>query len=155
MVLANFTQRIGAAIFDFFTIAIFSGLISFYLLTFDINGEYFISYQKFNFYFLHENFFIANLPLILGNFIFGLTIVLFWIFNNGSTIGQKIFNVKVVNKHNENMSIKQAFFRGFIYTIFYNVLLTHIISTIMILFRDDKLSIHDFLVGSKVVKIKE
>lgn len=155
MELASFSRRIAAAIFDFITIVILSGVISYCLLTFDINSVNFINTLKFNQYLISDNFWYSNIPIIISTFIFGFTIFLFWIFNNGSTFGQYLFNVKVVNKNNEKMSILQAFVRAVIYTLFYNIPIMHIISSLMILIRKDKLSAHDLIVGTKVVKRKE
>lgn len=155
MILASFSQRAGAALFDFFTIVLLSGFISLYLLSFDISGEYFLNLSKFNQYLLSQDFFYSKIPLFISTFVFGMTICLFWTYNKGATLGQYIFNVRVVNTDETPMTFKKSFVRAFIYTLFYNIVFIHIISCLMILIRKDKLSAHDLLVGSKVVKRKD
>lgn len=165
MILATFSQRIAAAIFDFITIVLLSGIISYFLLTinvsmqdiisFNVDFNHIINIAKFNQYLLSKDFWYSKIPLFISTFIFGMTICLFWIFNNGSTLGQYIFNVKVVSKNNEKMSVLQSFIRAFVYTLFYNIPIMHIISSLMILIRKDKLSAHDLIVGTKVVKRKD
>ncbi len=155
MTLASFPQRAGAALFDFFTIVLLSGFISLYVLCFDINGAFFLNLKNFNQYLFSTDFFYSKIPLFISTFIFGMTICLFWTYNKGATLGQYIFNVRVVNTDETPMTFTKSFIRAFIYTLFYNIIFMHVISCLMILIRKDKLSAHDLIVGSKVVKRKD
>jgi len=151
--LASFGERIGAAIFDFLTLSVLSGYLSLLTLTYNSSKFLVIDMSKMNYYNMSDNLLIQNAPLLIANIYLMFFFFLFWYFNNGSTIGQKAFNVRVVNKLNQNMSITQTSFRAFIYTIFYNIPITHIISIIMIFFKKDRLSLHDKIVSSKVIRI--
>ena len=151
--LCSFWPRMGAAIFDFFTLSILSGYLSLLILTFDINSKFFINIVEMNQFFRSENIFMQNITYILANCFFMIFIFIFWRFNGGSTVGQKLMRIKVVHKSGKDMSLLQTAVRAIVYTLFYNIPIVHVISTIMILFRKDKVSLHDFFVSSRVVYI--
>jgi len=149
---ATLNRRLFAALFDFFTIVIFSAYTSLLILMFDINSNYFINMHKFMEWTLSGNFIKENATFILANIIFMLTIFSFWYFNNGSTIGQKIFNVKVVDITGKKIGFFKSLFRSFIYTLFYNLPIIHIISIILIYSK--KRALHDIIAKTKVVSTK-
>lgn len=119
-------------------------------------------------------FYIINIIYIVGYFI------ILPLYNNGSTIGQKVTGIKVEASYNQKLTFKCLFMRnlilnGLLYLIviilalyilptkvyfilsgitgFIQILLV-IISIFMVLYRKDKRGIHDLLAKTKVVTIK-
>ena len=112
-----------------------------------------------------------------------ILVIIFFVFipflNNGSTLGKKVMKLKIVdkegNKPNMNILIIRSLifnslgyllitlaaifivkdYNYFILTIILSIieLLLVIISIFMILYRSDKRGVHDFIAGTKVVKI--
>lgn len=119
-------------------------------------------------------FYIINIIYIVGYFI------VLPLYNNGSTIGQKITGIKVEASYNQKLTFKSLFIRnlvlnGLLYLVFvilflyllppkpYFILISCvgfiqitlvIISIFMVLYRKDKRGIHDLLAKTKVVTIK-
>jgi uncharacterized RDD family membrane protein YckC len=148
---AQLNKRIFAALFDFFTIVIFSAFLSLYLLMFNFNSDYFIDMQKFTNWAMSDSFFKSNATFILANIIFMLTTFSFWFFSNGSTIGQKIFKLRVVDISGNKLGLKQSLYRSFVYILFYNIPIFHIISFILIYTK--KRALHDIIAKTKVISL--
>ena len=112
-----------------------------------------------------------------------ILVIIFFVFipflNNGSTLGKKVMKLKIVDKEGNKPSMNILIIRSlifnslgyllitlaaifivkdynyFILTIILSIieLLLVIISIFMILYRSDKRGVHDFIAGTKVVKI--
>ena len=112
-----------------------------------------------------------------------ILVIIFFVFipflNNGSTFGKKVMKLKIVDKEGNKPSMNILIIRSlifnslgyllitlaaifivkdynyFILTIILSIieLLLVIISIFMILYRSDKRGVHDFIAGTKVVKI--
>lgn len=112
-----------------------------------------------------------------------ILVIIFFVFipflNNGSTLGKKVMKLKIVDKEGNKpdmniLIIRSLIFNSlgyllitlaaifivkdynyFILTIILSIieLLLVIISIFMILYRSDKRGVHDFIAGTKVVKI--
>ena len=112
-----------------------------------------------------------------------ILVIIFFVFipflNNGSTLGKKVMKLKIVDKEGNKPSMNVLIIRSlifnslgyllitlaaifivkdynyFILTIILSIieLLLVIISIFMILYRSDKRGVHDFIAGTKVVKI--
>ena len=102
-------------------------------------------------------------------------------FMNGQTLGKKLMNLKIVSASNKKLTMNNYLIRGLIInTILINVLsilsilvlnkqiylkvndaityisgIIYIVTFGMILFRDDRRGLHDYLAGTKVVSVKD
>lgn len=106
--------------------------------------------------------------------------VVFAYFMNGQTFGKKLMNLKIISVNKKKLTMNNYLIRGlFVNSILMNVfgilfLLTlnknvyikandiityifgiiYIVTFSMILFRDDKRGLHDYLAGTKVISLK-
>ncbi len=102
-------------------------------------------------------------------------------FMNGQTLGKKLMNLKIVSISNKKLTMNNYLIRGLlINTILMNVLgiifiiglnkenylkvndittyvfgIIYIVTFGMILFREDKRGLHDYLAGTKVISVKD
>ena len=102
-------------------------------------------------------------------------------FMNGQTLGKKLMNLKIVSTSKKKLTMNNYLVRGLIInSILMNVLgiifilglnkqtylkvndittyifgLTYIVTFGMILFREDKRGLHDYLAGTKVISVKD
>ena len=107
--------------------------------------------------------------------------VVFTYFMNGQTLGKKLMNLKIVSTSKKKLTMNNYLVRGLlINTILMNVLevifilglnkqtylkandiityifgIIYIITFGMILFREDKRGLHDYLAGTKVISVKD
>lgn len=105
-----------------------------------------------NAYSLFEFFKISAL---LGMYLVGYycVIPLFW---NGQTIGKKLFRIKTVCVDNKEVTFEKLFVREAIGRFLINYMtfgLGIIVSTLIMLYRSDRQSLHDVIAGTKVVDV--
>lgn len=102
-------------------------------------------------------------------------------FMNGQTLGKKLMNLKIVSSNKKKLTMNNYLIRGLVInSILMNILeiifilvlnkqaylkvndiityifgITYIITFGMILFREDKKGLHDYLAGTKVISVKD
>ena len=80
------------------------------------------------------------------------------IFLNGQTIGKKIFKLKIIDTEEKELTFRSMFYREGIGTIFLNFAslgITIIVSTIIMILREDNKSLSDILAKTKVIDLYE
>ncbi|GAE30330.1 RDD family protein [Halalkalibacter hemicellulosilyticus] len=87
----------------------------------------------------------------IGNLLYMLVIPVVWF---GFTVGKRICGVRIVKLDGSKLGIGAMILRtvvaGILYTVSFGLLL--IISGLMVAFRQDKRSIHDFIAGTYVTR---
>lgn len=120
---------------------------------------------------------ITIVTTVLTTFYF----VVYNYFMNGQTLGKKLMNLKIVSTNNKPLTMNNYLIRGLIInSILMNVLgiifilglnkqtylkvndittymfgIIYIVTFGMILFREDKRGLHDYLAGTKVISVKD
>jgi len=84
------------------------------------------------------------------NFFVGLEIVLMLWLWNGATFGKKLFNLRIIKKNGNSLSLIDAI-RHYLSTLIYFIPLVFIISILMVVFRKDKRTLHDLIAGTVVI----
>ena len=80
------------------------------------------------------------------------------IFLNGQTIGKKIFKLKIIDTEEKELTFRSMFYREGIGRIFLNFAslgITIIVSTIIMILREDNKSLSDILAKTKVIDLYE
>ena len=80
------------------------------------------------------------------------------LFLKGQTIGKKVFKLQIVKENGEDLDYKTMFYREGIGRIFINFAslgVTSIVSTIIMMLREDKKDLADILAKTKVIDLYE
>lgn len=83
---------------------------------------------------------------------------IFPIFFNGQTIGKKIFKLKLIKENDEELDYSTMFYReciGRIFITFVSLGFTVIVSTLIMILREDKKNLYDILAKTKVIDLYE
>jgi len=138
---AGFTIRLLSSITDLFLIII--PILTFYVFTIpDLK-------QQFMTGFLEEDSLLYIFQFIM-NFTVGLVIIGMLYFWNGATFGKKLMNIRIVKKNGDKLSFVGAI-RHYLSTLIYFIPFVFLISIIMVFFRKDRRTLHDFMAGTVVI----
>ncbi|ARI76342.1 RDD family protein [Halobacillus mangrovi] len=126
---AGFWIRLMASIIDSIIVGLLLGTITLFFY-----GEFYM--EEFNFTNLLSYCYLLFVPVL-------------W---KGYVIGKRICNIRIVKITGENVTVSTMFMRvivgGIVY--FFSLGIGFIVSGIMVMTREDKRSIHDFIAGTYV-----
>ncbi|MFN7253172.1 MAG: RDD family protein [Anaerobacillus sp.] len=90
-----------------------------------------------------------TLPFEFLMFLYGIILPVIW---KGFTVGKKMMGIRIVKINGDQVGIGTMLLRdlvsGFIYTFTFGI--ASIVSFFMVIFREDKRAIHDFIAGTIV-----
>lgn len=115
---------------------------------------------------LNESEHIVTTKFIVDVFrygiIFSIILLIYYIvlplFFKGQTIGKKVFKLQIVNENGDMLDYKTMFYREGIGRIFLNFAslgITVVVSTIIMILREDKKDLADILAKTKVIDLYE
>ncbi|MGI5900956.1 MAG: RDD family protein [Desulfitobacteriia bacterium] len=90
------------------------------------------------------------------SFISGLYAIILPIIWNGQTIGKRALSIRIIKVNGEKIGIGTMLLRVLVSNIVYALTLgiAFIVSVFMVLIREDKRSVHDFIAGTYVGKVE-
>ena len=153
MKLAKVRHRIMAAMLDFGIVLGLLGIITVGKLPIIIN------------IFSQENYTVTAkfiVDIFRYGIIFSIILLIYYVviplFFNGQTFGKKVFKLQIQKENGEKIDSRTMFYREGIGRVFLNFAslgVTVIVSTIIMIFREDKKDLIDVLAKTKVVDLYE